>query len=278
MLRRRILGPDCSTEALVGSGPPTRLSSPGRASRGTRRRRLYQQQTLVGCVPYKPPPPANPCENWLSPWPHSLPTAGGLTADAPGPLCVWGRGRRRWWGTGLCMVVHTAALRQVVFAFSPALRGTQAVLPPPMAQSTEFTQRWEPRGPLTATPRLWSHPKPTHCPDPSGTGTICGRQPCPLWDPGQPPRPCSWWPRDCQRQGQPSRGTKDRSEGGSSALPPLPGLSESPKTKDLIICREIPEDRAGSVLHPRPAALTTQRDFFTWCQELWKMMRFWSKL
>ena len=66
---------------------------------------------------------------------------GGPTADAPGPPCVWGRGRRRRWGTGLCMVVRTAALRQVVFAFSPALRAAQAVLPPPMAQSTEFTQR-----------------------------------------------------------------------------------------------------------------------------------------
>ena len=90
MLRKRILGPDCSTEALVGSGPPTRLSSPGRASRGTWRGRIYQQQTCMGCASYKPTAPSNHLWKLAVPVTAQPPHDRGACSQCPQPLLCLG--------------------------------------------------------------------------------------------------------------------------------------------------------------------------------------------
>lgn len=106
-------------------------------------------------------------------------------------------------------------------------------------------------GPLTATLTAVSPGRPpTALIDPSGTRTVCGRQPCPPVRPRFISDPVHG-DHALPEAGPPSRGTKDQRV-GAQPRPHFRGLSESSKTKDSIICTEIPEDRAGSVLHPGP--------------------------
>lgn len=182
MLHRRILGPDCSMEALVGSGPPTQLSFPGRASRGTRNTEgpTLPAANMHGvCVvqAHRPQQPSLktgcPCD------PAASPRQGGSQPMPPAPSVSGGGGGGSGGGQGS--------------AWSRTLlpSGRWSLLPPqlcaehrlsyslPRPSQPNSPRGESPRDPPPPPPTVVS-PKPAYCPDPSGTGTVCGRQPCPL--------------------------------------------------------------------------------------------------
>lgn len=181
MLHRRILGPDCSTEAPCGKWSTYSAQLPWVSFTGNKEApTLPAANTSWDVCRTSPLPPANPSENWLSPRPHSSPHSRGLTADAPGPLCVWGGGGRAV-GGGQGPHGRTHCCPQAGgLCFLPSSARARSCATPSHGPVNRIHPEVRAPGPLTATlTGCLTRRPPTALIDPRNQNQLCGGSPAP---------------------------------------------------------------------------------------------------